>query len=238
MRKAASISDQTEKNVRELFELGAHLGHKKNRLHPKARKYIYKMVNGVSIIDLSKTVDKLTQAKLFLKDAASQQKLILVVATKKIINQQVANLCKTNQISYIATKWLPGLLTNFSAIMKNVSKLKELNEQKEQGEWDKFVKHERMELNKQLSRLERFYGGLTALNKIPDVIFLVDSKKEKNALIEARKHSIPVIGLIDTNSNPDLINFPIVLNDDSPAVLQHVIDDLIGSYLEGKKQVS
>ncbi|MBI4004579.1 30S ribosomal protein S2 [Candidatus Roizmanbacteria bacterium] len=225
---------QPEREIKELFVLGAHLGHKKNRLHPKARKYIYKIINGVSIIDLAITVDRLTLAKTFLYEEAAQDKKLLVVVTKKIVNQYVAELCKQHDIPSITTKWLPGLLTNFTTIIKNVKKLQSLKEQKEQGEWEKFTKHERVKLDKQLKRLQRFYGGLVDLAKKPDILILVDSKKEKNALIEARRHAIPVVGVIDTNSNPEQIQYPIVINDDSSVVLQRVITELIQSYVKGK----
>ena len=225
---------QSEKEIKELFELGAHLGHKKNRLHPKAIKYIYQIVNGVSIIDLTITVDQLSKTKAFLVEEAAQDKTILVVSTKRVVNQFVAELCKSHNIPYITTKWLPGLLTNFTTIIKNVKNLQSLKEQKEQGEWEKFTKHERVKLDKRLIRLQRFYGGLVGLSKKPDILVIVDSKKEKNALIEAKKHSIPVVGVIDTNSNPEQIQYPIVINDDSFIVLQRVITELIQSYVKGK----
>lgn len=228
--KNGTLTEDAESQVRELFELGAHLGHKKNRLHPKAKKYIYKIVNGVSIIDLTRTVDKLGRAKKFLSQTSNENKSILVVVTKKIANQYAAEICKNNNIPYITTKWLPGLLTNFSTIIKNVKKLQSLKEQRDNGEWDKFVKHERIKFNKELIKLERFYGGLLLLTKKPDMLLLVDSRKEKNALTEAKSNNIPVIGIIDTNSNPDQIDYPILINDDSPAVLKRILTELIQSY--------
>lgn len=228
--KNGTLTEDAESQVRELFELGAHLGHKKNRLHPKAKKYIYKIVNGVSIIDLTQTVDKLGRAKKFLSQTSNENKSILVVVTKKIANQYAAEICKNNNIPYITTKWLPGLLTNFSTIIKNVKKLQSLKEQRDNGEWDKFVKHERIKFNKELIKLERFYGGLLLLTKKPDMLLLVDSRKEKNALTEAKSNNIPVIGIIDTNSNPDQIDYPILINDDSPAVLKRILTELIQSY--------
>lgn len=235
MNNPIIASKQVEEEVRKLFELGAHLGHKKNRLHPKARKYLYKVVNSVSIIDLTKTVNKFTLTKVFLNDAAKEQKTLLVVATKKIVSQFVTDICKENNIPHITAKWLPGLLTNFTTIIKNVKKLQDLKNQRDQGEWDKFVKHERIKLNKDLIRLEKFYGGIIGLIKKPDIMIIVDSKKEKNALTEARMSMIPVIGIIDTNSDPDLIDFPIIVNDDSSSVLQYIIKDLINSYAKGKE---
>lgn len=238
MNDTVKTSAKIEEEVRKLFELGAHLGHKKNRLHPKARKYVYKVVNSVSIIDLTKTADKLQKTKTYLEKEAKEQKNMLVVATKKIASQFATDLCKTHNLSYMTTKWLPGLLTNFSTIIKNVKKLQSLKEQRDGGEWDKFVKHERIKLNKELLRLERFYGGLINLTKKPDILLLIDSKKERNALSEAKKNAIPVIGIIDTNSNPDHVDYPIIVNDDSAQVLQHVLSDLIGAYVKGSQNKS
>jgi small subunit ribosomal protein S2 len=228
------LSKETVSQVEELFALGAHLGHKKNRLHPKARKYIYTIVNGVSVIDLTKTVGNLQEAKKTLAAAAKDGKNMLVVCTKKVANQYVLDLCMSHQVPSVTTKWLPGLLTNFDMIIKNVNKLKELIKQRDEGEWDKFVKHERMELDKKVSRLQKFYGGLIYLEKRPDIMLIVDIKKEKNAVIEAKANKLPIVAIVDTNSNPDTVDFPVVINDDSATVIQHVISDLIETYAKAK----
>ena len=220
-----------------LFELGAHLGHKKNRLHPKARKFVYKILNGVSIIDLTMTVKHLAAAKKILAQYAKDEKVLLVVATKKIAAQYAAELCGSYNIPYITTKWLPGLLTNFDTIIKNVKKMNTYREQKLNGEWEKFVKHERVNLDKQLSKLEKFYAGLTNLTKKPDIIFVVDMKKEKNAVNEAAMNNIPVVAIADTNSNPDSVQYPIVINDDSALVMQYIIKDIVEAYSEAKIQI-
>jgi small subunit ribosomal protein S2 len=125
---------------------------------------------------------------------------------------------------------MPGLLTNFETLMKNVKKMKELEDAKTRGEWEQYVKHERTKMNKELNRLKKLYSGLAKLEKKPDAMFIVDVKKEKNALTEAIKNNIPVIALLDTNANPDLVKFPIVGNDDSAAAAQIVIKDIIDSY--------
>ncbi len=226
---------QTDSDVQKLFELGAHLGHKKNRLYPKSRKYIYKIINGVSIIDLSQTITQLEEAKKAMTQYALEGKTVLVVATKKVASQFVQDFAQTNNLSSITNKWLPGLLTNFDTIIKNVKKLKDLKEQKTQGEWTKFVKHEQVQLEKQLTKLEKFYGGLEALDKRPDVLFIVDIKKEKNAVKEAIGYHIPVVALVDTNSNPDQVDFPIVANDDAAIVVEHIVREVLESYSKHKK---
>jgi small subunit ribosomal protein S2 len=230
-KQTTGIDAETKK----LFELGAHLGHKKNRLHPKSRKYIYKIVNGVSVIDLTMSIEQLDKAKKVLAQYGKEGKFILVVATKKVAAQYVAELCKNNNVPSITSKWLPGLLTNFDTIMKNVRKLKQMQEDKESGAWDKFVKHERMKMDKEIVRLKKFYEGLLVLEKKPDLLLIVDIKKEKNALKEAHMYEIPVVALTDTNANPNQATYPIVVNDDSAEVVQYVMKEMIDAYIKGKK---
>ncbi|OGK62490.1 30S ribosomal protein S2 [Candidatus Roizmanbacteria bacterium RIFOXYB2_FULL_38_10] len=228
------MKDQTNnvEAIERLFNAGVHLGHKKNRLHPKARKYVYKIVNGTAIIDLTKTLSQIQSAQAFLKQQAKDGKKLLVVATKKTVSQFVTDTCKEHEIPYITIKWMPGLLTNFETLMKNVKKMIDLEDAKARGEWDKFVKHERTKLNKDLNRLKRLYMGLSKLGKKPDVMFVVDARKEKNAMIEAKKNNIPVVALLDTNANPDSIPYPIVGNDDAASAAQIVIKDVIDAYVK------
>lgn len=220
--------------IERLFNAGVHLGHKKNRLHPKARKYIYKMVNGTAVIDLTITLAQIEAAQAFIKEQAKAGKNLLVVATKKTVSQFVDEICKEHNIPSITIKWMPGLLTNFETLMKNVKKMNELEEAKTKGEWDKFVKHERTKFSKELYRLNKLYSGLSKMEKRPDVMFIVDVKKEKNALNEAQKNNIPVVALLDTNANPDTVTYPIVGNDDSANAAQIVIKDIIEAYATSK----
>jgi len=225
------MEEQT-KQIEKLFKAGVHLGHKRNRLHPKARKYVYKMINGTAVIDLTQTLKQLNKAKEILQQASKDNKKILVVATKKIVNQYVAELCTAKKIPFITQKWPSGLLTNFEMIMKNVKKMKSLEEGKVNGSWDKFVKHERTKLTKELYKLNKFYFGLSLLDKKPDYILILDLKKEKNALTEAKKHNIPVIAAIDTNANPETVNFPVMINDDSGTSVQLIMKELLDAYVK------
>ncbi len=220
----------TEKKIKALFELGAHLGHKKNRIHPKARRYIHSMVNGTSIIDLEQTVDQLQKAKDFLKEQIKSGKRILIVVTKKIANQSTRALCQKLDLPYITVKWPPGLLTNFDNIIKNVKKMKALEEGKSTGQWAKFVKHEQFKLAKNLTRLNTLYGGLIQLERRPDILVLVDTKTEKNALKEAREMKIPVVAILDTNSDPETTQYPIVANDDSATSVDYLVKDLLSVF--------
>lgn len=219
------------KKVEELFAAGSHLGHKKNKIHPKAKKYIYSLESGTSIIDLTKTVEFLEKAKKFASDLGNENKVMLVVVTKRIAASTTAKLCKENNIPYVTVKWPAGLITNFEMIIKNAKKLKKMKEDKENGEWNKFVKHEQIKLQKQINKLEKFYGGISNLEKLPDAVFVVDMKKEKNAVKEAKEKKIPVIAVADTNVNPDIVDFPIPGNDDAATSIQYFVKEIIESYV-------
>jgi small subunit ribosomal protein S2 len=223
------------KDVEKLFEMGAHLGHKKSRLDPKAKKNVYTILNGTSIIDLTKTIDQLKKAKNFLSESKKEDKVLLVVGTKKVASPFIKEYCQTHGIPYMSSKWLPGLLTNFETLIKNVQKLKTLKNDRDTGAMNALVKHERVQLGKEISRLERLYSGLESLEKRPDIIVLVDAKKEKNALKEALSYRLPVVALIDTNSNPEKIDYPVVANDDSAQVVEYIMTELLSSYSQTAK---
>lgn len=225
----------TQSRVEELFKIGAHLGHKTNRVHPKAGKYIYTVDNGVSVIDLTKTVESLDKALDFVTKLAKEQKTLLVVVTKRISSQFTKELCQNNGIPYVTVKWPAGLLTNFEMIMKNAKKLVTMKDEKEKGEWSKFVKHEQFQFAKTVNRLERFYGGLIGLTKRPDALFVIDIKKEKNAVTEALSFKIPIAAVVDTNVNPDLITYPIPANDDSLPSIEYFVTKVVEAYNKGKK---
>lgn len=216
--------------VKALFEAEVHLGHKKNRLHPKAKRYVYRIENGTSIIDLTITAKQLKAAKAFLIKSKEENKKLMVVATKKVAVQMIADLCKEHDIAFITTKWLPGLLTNFPTLIKNVKKMNEMRTQKAEGEWEKMVKHERIKLQKTLSRLEKLYSGLHMVTTKPDVLFVIDTRREHNAVREAFLTNTPVVGITDTNTDPQEVTYPIVANDDSPKAVEYVISEVLSAY--------
>jgi len=224
------ISD-FEKKVEELFKLGAHLGHRKNRVHPKAKKYIYKIENQTSIIDLTQTVSLLEKAKEYVQKLKKDKKSILFVGTKRSAANIIKELGEKYGFYYITNKWPPGFLTNFEMFLKNnIKKMNKMREEKEKGEWQKFVKHEQLKLQKELKKIEKVYQGVSTMEKLPDVLFIVDIKKEKNALTEAKKLNIPVIAIVDTNVNPDLFEYPIPANDDSAETVAYIIKEIVDSY--------
>lgn len=218
------------KKVEELFAAGVHLGHKSNRVHPKTNKFIYSFENGVSIIDLTQTADYLEKAKKYVSEFGANQKVLLVVCTKKIASNLTKELCTKNNLLYVNVKWPAGLLTNFEMIIKNVKKLNSMKEEKEKGEWSKFVKHEQVKLDKDLNKLEKFYSGISGLKKLPDALFIVDIKKEKNSVKEAGEMKIQTVAVTDTNVNPDPINFPIPGNDDSITSIEYFLKEIIEAY--------
>lgn len=226
----------TLSRAQKLFDLGGHLGHRKSRLHPKARPYIYEIIDGTSVIDLEQTVAQIDKAVKTLSEVARNGKSVLVVATKKSVSQNVQTLAKDAEGNFITTKWLPGLLTNFDTIAKNTKKLVELKRQKEAGEWAKYVKHEQVALEKQVRKLEKLYGGVVSMQRLPDVMFVIDTKREKNAVVEAQKNKIPVVAIVDTNCDPNEVEYPIILNDDAPAAVIAVVEELIAAYKNNLKK--
>ncbi len=219
-----------DKKVAELFEAGCHLGHKNNRVHPKARKYIYSVENGVSVIDLTKTVPMLEEAKEFVKTLTKEGKTMLVVSTKKIGSGVISKICSELNIPYVSLKWPAGLLTNFEMINRNVKTLEKMKEEKEKGEWNKYVKHEQVKLQKKMTKLSKFYGGILPLKKVPDAIFVIDIKKERNAVTEAKAMGIPVVAIVDTNVSPIGIDYPVPGNDDSLTSVEYFTNEIIGAY--------
>lgn len=230
MAKKTNEEPKIDERIEKLFKLNAHLGHKSNRIHPKAKKFIYRMDEGVSIIDLTKTVDLLDKAKKFVADLSKDSKRILFVVTKKNVATITEEVCKEKALPYITVKWPAGLLTNFETLLKNINKLKSMREDKESGAWNKFVKHEQVKLQKQLNRLDKFYGGLVSVDRLPDALFIVDTKKEKTAILEAIRTDIPVVAIVDTNVDPEQIKYPVPANDDSPETVEYIIKEIANAY--------
>jgi len=218
------------KKIEELFKNGCHLGHQKNKIHPKAKKYIYTIENGVSIIDLTQTVEFLEKAKKYIYNLSENKKTLLVVGTKKIFSNFIKEFCQEREIPYVNLKWPAGLLTNFETLTKNVEKLKKMKKDKEERVWNKLVKHERLKLERKLNKLEKFYGGIELLKKLPDALFIIDIKKEKNAFKEALAKKVPVIAIVDTNVNSENVDYPIPANDDSLSSIQYLIQEILNCY--------
>ncbi|MDR0934788.1 MAG: 30S ribosomal protein S2 [Erysipelotrichaceae bacterium] len=216
--------------MRKLLEAGAHFGHQTKKWNPKMKKYIFGARNGVYIIDLKKTADAITVAYLAMKDIVDKGGKVLFVGTKKQCVEAVQAEALRSGSFYITNRWLGGTLTNFKTIQSRIRFLKELERKEESGELDAMNKKEAALLRKEMVKLNKNLEGIKEMRKVPNAVFVVDPYSEHNAILEARKLNIPVFGIVDTNANPDEIDYPIPANDDairSVALILAVIADAI-----------
>ncbi|GIQ68613.1 30S ribosomal protein S2 [Xylanibacillus composti] len=202
-------------SMKQLLEAGVHFGHQTRRWNPKMDKYIFTERNGIYIIDLQKTVKKVDEAYNFVKSVAENNGTIMFVGTKKQAQDSVAEEAERCGMFYINQRWLGGTLTNFETIRKRINRLKELERWAEDGTFDVLPKKEVILLNKEKARLEKFLGGIKGMERLPDALFVIDPRKERIAVAEARKLGIPIVGIVDTNCDPDEIDYVIPGNDDA-----------------------
>ncbi|PRO65203.1 30S ribosomal protein S2 [Alkalicoccus urumqiensis] len=202
-------------SMKQLLEAGVHFGHQTRRWNPKMDRYIFTERNGIYIIDLQKTVKKVDEAFNFVRDLAAQGGTVLFVGTKKQAQDSVREEAERAGMYYINQRWLGGTLTNFETIRKRIARLKQLETMKEDGTFDVLPKKEVVLLNKEMDRLEKFLGGIKEMEKIPDAMFIIDPRKERIAVAEAHKLEIPIVGIVDTNCDPDEIDYVIPGNDDA-----------------------
>lgn len=219
----------------ELLEAGVHFGHQTQRWNPKMKKYIFGERNGIYIIDLRKTTDLLDQAYNLVREYAAKGKNVVFVGTKKQASDIVAEEAVRSGAYYINTRWLGGTLTNFETIRTRINKLRELESLKESGHFDRLPKKEQASLSRQLAKLSKTLGGIKEMRGMPDLIFVIDQKKELIAIQEANKLGIPVVGVVDTNSDPDGIDYVIPANDDAIRSIQLIAGKIAEAILEGKK---
>ena len=221
--------------IRQLLEAGVHFGHQTKRWNPKMAPYIFGARNSIYIINLEKTLECLKTAREFLKGLAIKGETILFVGTKKQAQAMVAEQAKACGMPHVSSRWLGGLLTNFSTIKKSVARLKDIDKMKEDGRLANFTKKEVGLMMRERGKLENSLGGIKDMERLPAALFVVDSKKEELAVAEARKLGIPVAGLIDTNCNPELIDYPIPGNDDAIKSIKLIISLVAESIAEGRK---
>jgi len=219
----------------ELLEAGVHFGHQTQRWNPKMKKYIYGERNGIYIIDLRKTTELLDSAYELVRDYAARGKNILFVGTKKQASEIIEEEAKRCGAYYINTRWLGGTLTNYETIRARVNKLRELEELRDSGHFDRLPKKEVAAITRQLSKLSKTLGGIKDMRGLPDLIFLIDQKKELIAVQEANKLNIPIVGLVDTNCDPDGITYVIPGNDDAIRSLKLIVSKMADAILEGKQ---
>jgi small subunit ribosomal protein S2 len=202
-------------SMKQLLEAGVHFGHQTRRWNPKMDKYIFTERNGIYIIDLQKTVKKVEEAYNFVKSVSEENGTILFVGTKKQAQDSVAEEAERCGMYYINQRWLGGTLTNFQTIQKRIDRLKELERWSVDGTFEVLPKKEVIILNKEKDRLEKFLGGIKGMKGLPSALFIIDPRKERIAVAEARKLGIPIVGIVDTNCDPDEIDYVIPGNDDA-----------------------
>ncbi len=222
--------------IKKLLEAGVHFGHQSRRWNPKMKRFIFGERGGIYIIDLEKSVEKLTTACEFIRDVASKGGKILFVGTKKQAQQVIEEEALRAEGFYVKSRWMGGLLTNLETVKKSVKKLIDIERMETNGTMTRFTKKEASLLMKEKDRLVRDLGGIREMHVPPAVIFIVDTKKEEIAVAEANRLGIPVIGLIDTNSDPDLIQYPIPGNDDAVKSIKFITSMIVDNVLEGRKE--
>lgn len=223
--------------ILELLSAGVHFGHQKGRWHPKMKENVFTERGGVHIIDLEKTLEKLQAAADFAREVAQNGGVILFVATKKQAQKAVEKFAKEVGMPYVVERWLGGLFTNFNNVHKVIKRYRDLKERREAGALAKYTKKEQSDFGKEIERLEKLVGGLSELKKVPEAIFVVDAKKEKTAVTEARKKKVKIIGFCDTNVNPDLFDYPIFANDDATKSIGLITSVIAEAIREGKEKI-
>ena len=222
-------------SMKSLLEAGVHFGHQTRRWNPKMAPYIFTQRNGIYIIDLQKTVKKINEAYEFVREVSEQGGKILFVGTKKQAQDAIEKEAKRCEMPYINQRWLGGLLTNYKTINKRIRRLQEIGEMETNGIFDVLPKKEVIQLKNEEEKLQKFLGGIKDMGGMPDAIFIVDPKKEKIAVKEAHILGIPVVGIIDTNCDPDEIDYPIPGNDDAIRAVKLITETIANAVLEGKQ---
>ncbi|WP_069649579.1 30S ribosomal protein S2 [Caloranaerobacter ferrireducens] len=221
--------------MKQLLEAGVHFGHQTRRWNPKMAEYIFTERNGIYIIDLQKTVEKIEEAYKFIKEIVENGGQVLFVGTKKQAQESIQQEASRCGMHYVNQRWLGGMLTNYKTIKKRVDRLHELKRMEEEGTFDVLPKKEVIKLRHEAERLEKFLGGIKNMKGLPDVLFVVDPRKEKIAVKEARTLGIPVVAIVDTNCDPDEVDYVIPGNDDAIRAVKLLTQTIANAVLEGKQ---
>ena len=221
--------------MKQLLEAGVHFGHQTRRWDPKMAEYIFQARNGIHIIDLQKTSKKLDEAYKFIKEQAEEGKTVLFVGTKKQAQECIKEAAQRCNMYYVDQRWLGGMLTNFKTIQARVKRLRDLEVMSEDGTFDVLPKKEVAGLRNEMEKLEKNLGGIKEMTEMPGVMFIVDPKKERIAILEAKKLGIPVVGLVDTNCNPEEVDYAIPGNDDAIRAVKLIADCIANAVIEGRQ---
>ena len=236
MAQAQAEAQQRVISMRELLESGVHFGHQTKKWNPKMRPYIFTERNGIHILDLQQTIPALQQAYEFVSDLTSRGQQILFVGTKKqaasIIEEEAT---RSNQL-YVTNRWLGGTLTNFSTIKARLQYLAQLEARRERGEFARLTKAEQLRIDDEINKLNRVFGGLKRMERLPGALFIVDPHREELAVAEARKLHIPIIAMVDSNCNPDLIDIVVPANDDAIRGIRLIVSKIADAAINGLQQ--
>lgn len=222
-------------SMKQLLEAGVHFGHQTRRWNPKMAPYIFTERNGIYIIDLQKTVKKLEEAYMFVRDTAANGGEILFVGTKKQAGDSVKEEADRCGMHYVNARWLGGMLTNFKTIRRRIERLAQLRKMEEDGTFELLPKKEVIKLKLEIEKLEKFIGGIKNMSQLPAALFVVDPKKEKIAVSEARKLGIPIVAIVDTNCDPDEVDYVIPGNDDAIRAVKLIAGAMANAVMEGKQ---
>ena len=222
-------------SMKQLLEAGVHFGHQTRRWNPKMARFIFTERNGIYIIDLQKTVKKMDEAYNFVRDLAQEGGRVLFVGTKKQAQESIKTEAERCNQFFVNERWLGGMLTNFQTIEKRVKRLKTLEKQAEDGTFDVLPKKEVTLLKHEMEKLQKYLGGIKDMKKLPDALFIIDPKKEEIAVAEARNLHIPIIATVDTNCDPDIIDYPIPANDDAIRAVKLLTGKIADAVLEGNQ---
>jgi small subunit ribosomal protein S2 len=224
-------------SMKQLLEAGVHFGHQTRRWNPKMKPFIFAERNGIHIIDLQQTVGRLNEAYKFAANLAAQGESILFVGTKKQAQEAVAEEAQRCGMFYVNQRWLGGMLTNFQTIQSRIRYLRDLQARQERGEFERLPKKEAQRLQDDIQRLEKLLGGIKDMRRLPGAIFVIDTRKEHTAVLEARRLEIPVIALADTNCDPDEMDYPIPANDDAIRAVRLLCSKIADAVIEGRREL-
>jgi small subunit ribosomal protein S2 len=220
--------------IKQLLEAGAHFGHQTGRWNPRMKEYIFTKRNGIHIIDLEKTAVMLDKACDFIRDVVAEGKTVLFVGTKKQAQESVEEEARRCEMYYVNQRWLGGMLTNFATIQARIDQLVRLEDQHSRGEFGRLTKKEVLKISEKIEKMNRQMGGFKEMTTLPGVIFIIDPTKERIAIAEAQRMGIPIVAIVDTNCNPDDVDYPIPANDDAIRAIKLICNKIADAVLEGK----
>ena len=222
-------------SMKQLLEAGVHFGHQTRRWNPKMAQYIFTERNGIYIIDLQKTVKKLEEAYFFVRDVAASGESVLFVGTKKQAQEAVKEEAERVGQFYVNARWLGGMLTNFKTMRRRIDRLNQLKKMEEDGTFNLLPKKEVVKLKLEIEKLEKYLGGVKEMKRLPGAMFVIDPRKEKNAIAEARKLGIPIVAIVDTNCDPDEVDYVIPGNDDAIRAIKLISQTMANAVMEGRQ---